>query len=177
MLIERHKDRAMTLAIRMLKNRESAEEAVQDAFLRMYGGLDRFEERSAFSTWLYRIVYNVCSTVLTRQRGSATLSLDTRAEDFGEESRDDSPDPLAVLDQNEFTRAVHEEIAALPATYSAVTTLFFLQELSYEEIVEVTGMPLGTVKTRLFRARTILRDCLRRRYPEVVSQIRSKVES
>lgn len=175
-LIDRHKDRAMTLAMRMLKNRESAEEAVQDAFLRMYAALDRFEERSTFSTWFYRIVYNVCSSSLTRQRGEPPLSLDSRFEEFGEEMADETPDPLTILDQKEFAHAVHEEIANLPSTYSAITTLFLLHELSYDEIVEVTGMPLGTVKTKLFRARTLLRNQLKKKYPLVVAQIRSKVQ-
>ena len=71
-LVYRHKDKAMTVAIRMLKNREDAEEAVQDAFIRAFRALDRFEERARFSTWLYRIVFNVCSTMLSK-RGDLLL--------------------------------------------------------------------------------------------------------
>ncbi len=66
-LVDRHKEKAMTLAIRMLKNREDAEEAIQDTFVRAFNALPRFEWKSSFSTWFYRIVYNVCATHLTRR--------------------------------------------------------------------------------------------------------------
>src|SRR3989337_1506914 len=75
-LVNRHKDRAMTLALRMLKNREDAEEALQDAFVRAFNALPRFEWKSSFSTWLYRIVYNVCATALGKRADAQHISLD-----------------------------------------------------------------------------------------------------
>src|SRR3990167_5004707 len=66
-LVDRHKDRAMTLAMRMLSNRQDSEEALQDAFIRAFNALPRFEWRSSFSTWFYRIVYNVCATALSKR--------------------------------------------------------------------------------------------------------------
>ena len=157
-LVSRHKDRAMTLALRMLKNREDAEEALQDAFVRAFNALPRFEWKSSFSTWFYRIVYNVCATVLSR-RGEELFS----SVDEDEEHRElPSPDALPDMDYEsaEFRNVVQREIDRLPAVYASVLTLFLVQDMSYDEIVDATGLPLGTVKVRLFRARGILRNAV-----------------
>ncbi len=165
-LVDRHKDKAMTLALRMLKDREEAEEAIQDAFLRAFNGLSRFEWKSSFATWFYRIVYNVCSTILSRRGTDLTISLQDEEEQSASDLRDSNPNPEASFVSAEMARIIRQEIDELPASYSSVVTLFFLQELSYAEIVEVTGMPLGTVKARLFRARTMLKKAIMRRTNE-----------
>ncbi|MEX1140582.1 MAG: sigma-70 family RNA polymerase sigma factor [Bacteroidota bacterium] len=165
-LVDRHKDKAMTLAMRMLKDREEAEEAVQDAFLRAFNALGRFEWKSSFGTWFYRIVYNVCSTALSRRGTDLTISLQGEEDDSTMDLRDSDPTPEMSLESEEMARIIRQEIDLLPASYSSVVTLFFLQELSYAEIVEITGMPLGTVKARLFRARTILKKAILRRTNE-----------
>src|ERR1039458_7241970 len=87
-LVERHKNKAMTLAMRMLRNREEAEEAVQDAFVRAFNALGQFEKRSTFSTWLYRILFNVCSTILSK-RGEPvqSISSDKNKEEWEDEIR------------------------------------------------------------------------------------------
>lgn len=173
-LIDLHKDKAMTLAMRMLKDRGEAEEAVQDAFLRAFNALGRFEWKSSFSTWFYRIVYNVCSTALSRRGNDMTVSLDDDGENPSANLRDSDLNPETELESAETARIIKEEIDLLPASYSSVVTLFFLQEMSYSEIVEITGMPLGTVKARLFRARTMLKKAILRRTSEkiVVTGIR-----
>lgn len=154
----------MALAVRMLRDRRDAEEALQDAFVRAFHALPRFEGRSSFATWLYRIVFNVCSSSLER-KSLVTVSLQGDPDD-------DAPaiDPPASelppdlqLESAEAERIVLEEVEKLPEVYGTTFTLFVVQELSYDEIVEVTGVPLGTVKARLFRARTILRDAVARR--------------
>ncbi|MCI0707082.1 MAG: sigma-70 family RNA polymerase sigma factor [Ignavibacteriae bacterium] len=158
-LIDRHKDRAMTLALRMLKNREDAEEALQDAFVRAFNALSRFEWKSSFFTWFYRIVYNVCATVLSRRGDESFSSVD---DDEGVTGELPSLDKLPDTDYEglEFRRIVQREIDRLPPVYASVLTLFLIQDLSYDEIVEATGLPLGTVKVRLFRARGMLRDAV-----------------
>jgi RNA polymerase sigma-70 factor (ECF subfamily) len=163
-LIDRHKDKAMTVAIRMLKNREDAEEAIQDAFVRAFRALNRFEERSSFSTWLYRIVFNVCSTTLSK-RGEL---LQPDAHDGNEgEWNSEIPDvgeiPDAIVEQKEFRENVLDALNELPPLYGGMLTMFLLDDLSYEEIVKITGLPLGTVKARLFRARAMLRDAVLQR--------------
>lgn len=156
----------MTLAIRMLRNRVEAEEAVQDAFVRAFHALGAFEWRSSFSTWLYRIVFNVCATALGKKGAPPHLSLDRDNELSPAQLADPDPLPDVLFESAEFRDVVAEEIERLPPAYSGVVTLFFVQELSYDEIVGVTGMPLGTVKARLFRARAILRKAIQKRFQE-----------
>ncbi len=163
-LIDRHKDKALTLAIRILKNREDAEEALQDAFVRAFNALPRFEWKSSFSTWFYRIVYNVCVSGLSRKDKKQRISIDDEDESGNvlELAADEDPPDLA-FESMELNAIVQEEIEKLPVAYGPTFTLFFVQEMSYDEIVEVTGLPLGTVKARLFRARMMLRNALVRR--------------
>ncbi|MCX6142742.1 MAG: sigma-70 family RNA polymerase sigma factor [Ignavibacteriales bacterium] len=161
-LVERHKDKAMTLAFRMLKNREEAEEALQDAFVRAFHALPRFEWKASFSTWLYRIVYNVCATSLGKRSAAEHVSLN----DEDEQSLDvpsEEPAPDAAYESREIRDAVTEEIERLPENYAGILTLFFVNDQSYEQIVEVTGLPLATVKVRLFRGRLMLRDAVAKR--------------
>lgn len=167
-LVNRHKDRAMTLAMRMLKNRQEAEEAVQDAFVRAFNALGRFEWRSSFSTWFYRIVFNVCSTALGKKGEDIHISLSDNEDEMKRELRDPDPGPEMQLESSDVRSIIVDEIHRLPATYSSVVTLFFLQEMSYEEIVSVTGMPLGTVKAKLFRARLLLQKAVEGRLQENV---------
>jgi len=166
-LVDRHKDRAMTLAMRLLKNREDAEEALQDAFVRVFKALDRFEMKASFATWFYRIVFNVCSSALGKRERAYDISID---EDNLEAALSTPPagNPEIEFDSSEFQQLIHEEIERMAPAYSAILTLFFIQELGYEEIVDVTGLPLGTVKNRLFRARTMLRVAVMNRMSESV---------
>jgi RNA polymerase sigma-70 factor (ECF subfamily) len=163
-LVERHKNKAMTLAMRMLRNREEAEEAVQDAFVRAFNALGQFEKRSTFSTWLYRILFNVCSTILSKRGETAkSISSDKNEDEGKDEIPDFSEIPDSIVEGEEFRRQVIEALNELPPLYSGIATMFYLDDLSYEEIVTITGSPLGTVKARLFRARALLRDGIVRR--------------
>lgn len=156
-LVNRHKDRGMTLAMRMLKNREEAEEALQDAFVRAFNALPRFEWKSSFSTWFYRILYNVCATQLSKRGEDIHVSIESPegATGFNLPAEDLLPDEK--YESDEFESLVAREIDALPFLYGSICTLFFLQDMSYDQIVEITGLPLGTVKVRLFRGRMLLR--------------------
>ncbi len=157
-LVDRHKDKAMTLAMRMLRNREDAEEAIQDAFVRAFNALPRFEWKSSFSTWFYRIVYNVCATQLSRRGEDLHIAIDTREDEEALALPSGELPPDIRYESIEFEQIVLKEIEKLPLPYSAVCTLFFVHDMSYDQIVEVTGMPLGTVKVRLFRGRIMLRE-------------------
>jgi RNA polymerase sigma-70 factor, ECF subfamily len=160
-LVERHKDKAMTLAMKMLKSRENAEEALQDAFVRVFNALPRFEWKSSFSTWFYRIVYNVCASELAKRHEPHQVSIHEENEDEqGVELVSDDSSPDAALESSELNTIILEEIDRLPVAYGPTFALFFVQDMSYDEIVEVTGLPLGTVKARLFRARTLLRNAV-----------------
>ena len=166
-LIDRHKGRAMTLAVRLLKDHHEAEEALQDAFVRAYRALPAFEWKSSFSTWFYRIVFNVCASRLSRRGDTKLLSIERENEDelkLEVPSQDDEPD--TELEKKEFSRIVRAEIGRMDAAYASILTMFFLQEMSYDEIISVTGLPLGTVKNRLFRARLQLRTAVLRQFSE-----------
>jgi len=163
-LVDKHKAKAMTLAMRILKNREDAEEALQDAFVRVYHALSSFEWKSNFSTWLYRIVYNTCMTAAGKRNGKYHISLDRVDEDRQRvEIESDELQPDMRMESDEFSKIVCEEVEKLPSVYGSTFTLFTIQDMSYEEIVQVTGLPLGTVKARLFRARTMLRKAIVKR--------------
>jgi len=175
LLIDRHKERGMALAFRMLRNREEAEEALQDAFVRAFKALPGFEQRSAFSTWFYRIVFNVCSTKLSRKSdhhagGSGTDDATITSQE------DPGPLPDAVLESNQTDAIIREEIEKLPEVYGTTFTLFAVHEKSYDEIVEITGTALGTVKARLFRARALLRDAVAGRLELSAAQERKRKE-
>jgi len=157
-LVDRHKDKAMTLAMRMLRNREDAEEAIQDAFVRAFNALPRFEWKSSFSTWFYRIVYNVCATQLSRRGEDLHVPIDTQEDEEPVALPSTEMPPDIRYESVEFEQIVLQEIEKLPLSYSAVCTLFFMHDMSYDQIVEITGMPLGTVKVRLFRGRILLRE-------------------
>ena len=163
-LVNRHKAKAMTLAMRILKNHEDAEEALQDAFMRVYRSLPSFEWKSGFSTWFYRIVYNVCVSAVERRIDAHIIPLNY--EDETEITIDIASDELPSdlrLESDEFFRIVQEEVEKLPIVYGSTFTLFVIQEMSYEEIAKVVNSPVGTVKARLFRARAMLRTAIARR--------------
>lgn len=167
-LIDRHKVKAMTLAMRMLKNTHDAEEALQDAFVRAFRSLPGFEWKSSFSTWFYRIVFNVCSTRLNKKGKVAVFSLEeTNGADLKVEILPDGEAIDVQLIGNEFAEFVQSTIEKMDESYSTILTLFIVQEMSYDEIVAVTGMPLGTVKNRLFRARAELRNAVQGHYSDM----------
>lgn len=159
-LVERYSADAITLAARMLGNRSDAEEVVQDAFVRAYKGLTGFRRDARFSTWFYRIVYNLCLTVRERRKTRSHLSLSTAVVTMEAVALqgDAALRPDRLLEHDELQRVVEEGINEIPVTYRDVFLLFFSQAMSYEEIAELMVLPLNTVKSRLFRARAMLRE-------------------
>ncbi len=161
-LVDRYKDRALTLAVSILKNREEAEEAAQDAFIRAYNALDKFQGTSGFGTWFYRILYNVCLTRIGRKREDFfNLSYeDDLSKDVGRGSGDDAL--LANFEVRDLMAFVRKILKTLPEKYQTIISLFYFQDLSHEEISDVTQLPIGTVKTHLHRARAILQSKLQK---------------
>jgi RNA polymerase sigma-70 factor (ECF subfamily) len=168
LLVKRYQDKIFTLASRILKNREDAEEAAQDAFVRAFRALSKFHGDAQFGTWLYRIAYNVCLTKL-ESRKNIFQSLDAAfdADDDDEYHPEVAIEPSAVdteFEKAETKEIVRKTLAKLPLHYRTVLTLFYLEELSYEEICDVTKLPMGTIKTQLYRARTALQKLLSQMY-------------
>jgi len=150
-------------AYRMLGDSATAEDATQTAFVRAYRSLNRFRATSAFSTWLYRIVCNVCLDII-RTHKAETVSLEVVYDDGDEPQQrplpDESAEPGAHLEQSERQQLVHRAISQLSEDYRAVLVLYDITGLSYEEIAEALAVPLGTVKSRLNRARLALKDII-----------------
>jgi len=161
-IVDRYKDRAMTLALRMLKNRQDAEEAAQDAFVRAYNGLDKFQGASRFGTWFYRIVYNVCLTKLGKAKEAFQTSEYSDESDYKASVSLFSSGPHPGFEQKDTIDFIRKCIGTLPAKYATILSLFYFQELSHQEICEVTQLPLGTVKVHLFRARAQLYGLLQK---------------
>ncbi|MBI5471420.1 MAG: sigma-70 family RNA polymerase sigma factor [Ignavibacteriae bacterium] len=158
LLVDRHKDKAFTLAVRVIGDRHEAEESVQDGFMRAYRNLGQFRGDARFSTWLYRIVYNVCMTKVTRKR-QRPESMDVQSSLVANTFVDDEDVASDIRLENEEYRAIlRDEVEMLPEKFRTAITLFYLEEMSYEEMTTVLNLPLGTIKTNLFRGRALLRE-------------------
>ena len=169
-LVELHKNRALTLGMRLVGDREEAEELVQDAFLRAYQNLGQFRGDAKFSTWFYRVLYNLCMTKVARRRGTMSSFNDEKENELDRVHT--GTDELSVhekLEEEETRQIVALEIGLLPEKFRIPVTLFYVQELTYEEIATVMNAPLGTVKTNLFRGRNLLRKRVLARMKEEVN--------
>jgi RNA polymerase sigma-70 factor (ECF subfamily) len=159
LLVDLHKDRAFTLAVRLTGDRHEAEELVQDAFLRAFNNLHQFRGDAKFGTWFYRILYNLCMTRVSRRKGKPD-HVDISETDGMEGLQGDEGEPSIQerMEDDELREMLSAEIGGLPERFRSVITLFYVQEMSYEEIVSVLNTPIGTVKTNLFRARNMLKE-------------------
>lgn len=153
-LVRRHQGKVRGLLLRLTQNPTLADDLGQEVFLRAYRGLVGFEGRSRFSTWLYRIAYNVFLNHRTRSK-----QLDALPQGF--ETRAAAPKNELSPERCDMRRDLAGAIAELPDRYRAVVTLYYLEDVSYPEIAEVLDLPLGTVKTHLHRAKKLLRQHLR----------------
>ncbi len=166
LLVDRYKDRAFTLACHLLVNREEAEETVQDAFVRAFRSLAAFRHDAQFGTWFYRILYNACMTRVARKR-PGMIPLDDP--DAGAMVSVVGQDILSALDEvaaGERVDVLYAEMEKLPEHFRAVIVMFYVQEQKYEEIAAILDVPVGTVKTHLFRARALLRKRMMKRFAE-----------
>ncbi len=153
-LVERYKDYVYTIAIRVLGNREDAEEAAQDAFVKVYKGISNFQGNSKFSTWLYRVVLNTAISYKRKKKIPMETLEDYKVIGVGEISK---MQEYQHLEQKKFLQLALNTM--LPDDVS-VLTLFYFKELSLEEMSEITGISVNTLKVKLFRARKRLSDTL-----------------
>ena len=152
-LVERHKDYAFTVSLRILNNREEAEEAAQDAFVRAYNALATFNREAKFSTWLYRIVVN-CALTVQQKRKMKTEDLENVKILRG---GSDASDALKQKEQRHF---IERALKLLSPDDVTMITLFYLKENSLEEIAESIGIETNTVKVKLHRARKRLAEAM-----------------
>jgi RNA polymerase sigma-70 factor (ECF subfamily) len=158
-----YKDKLYHLAYRMTGNRQEAEDVVQDAFLRVFKNLDRYDEKQKFSTWIYRIATNLCIDRLRKRRTVYSLDSESSEHDGLDgysmlPSDDRTPESELLLSETQ--RTIQQAMETLPAKYKSVMVLRYMQDLSLQEISEVLDMPVTTVKTRVHRGREFLRKKL-----------------
>jgi RNA polymerase sigma-70 factor (ECF subfamily) len=164
-LVLRHEDRVYNMALRMLGNPDDALDLAQEVFLSAYRALGGFESKSLFSTWLYRVTVNRCRDELRRR---ATVK-HTRPRPLGGPDPDDPPadppartaSPADAAVSRESIGIVAAAVAGLPEEAREALVLRDVEGLDYEQIAAVLDVPLGTVRSRLHRARSLLRDRLR----------------
>jgi len=151
-LVERYDRAVFTLCLRTMRDPEEARDCTQEAFFKAFRSLRTFKPQAKFSTWIFSIAYHACCDRLGRRK---KLSGDEPPE-----WADPSPGPAAIAERNDESKALHAAIVALPEKYRTVITLYHLQGRQYEEIARVLDLPIGTVKTHLFRAKELLRKRL-----------------
>lgn len=164
-LVRRHERRAYQYAYRLTTNQEEAADVVSDAFIRVYGALHNFKGNSAFSTWLYRIITNCFLDLKKKDRTRQHLSLDQSILGSGEQEmerqiEDEGPGPADEAERSERGRALDRAVDKLPEYQRAMIVMYHAEGLAYEEIAEALDLPIGTVKSRLNRARLQMREHL-----------------
>ena len=162
-LLLKYQRPVFNICLRMVRNHEQAEDLAQDAFVKTFGMLERYNPSYAFSNWLFKITSNLCIDSM-RKRKIDTLPMDAPvSSEKGEYERQyESPtdDPERVMLKGEKMRLLNEAIEALPEHYRIMIVLRHQEDLSYEEIAETLEVPLGTVKARIHRAREMLKTRL-----------------
>jgi RNA polymerase sigma-70 factor (ECF subfamily) len=158
-LVGRYQDPVYGMARRFVRSAGDAEDLAQEAFLRAFRGLAAFKGDARFSTWLYRITWNLCADWLRRNRkpGRAPVTLE-RAGDMADGRIDLEGGVLAAEER----RKVRQALDGLDEKYRVVLILLYYQKLSYDQIASVLAVPMKTVETRLYRARKLLKESLTR---------------
>ena len=166
-LVRSHQQFAYNVALRAVNNNQDAEDIVQEAFVKAWKSISRFRLDARFGTWLYRIVINLCYNQLPRLRKEPEM-LDEDHE--GQWNKDNEPigDPAGSLEQKEILELVQRQIQILPGQYQIMLLLRYQESCSYAEISEIMDLPLGTVKTGIFRARKRLKEAVTRVQEEKV---------
>ena len=163
-LVRRYERSVYNTAYRLSNSHDDASDIAQEAFVRAWNNLKSFRGDSAFSTWLYRIVTNVFLDDRKRKRARPHISLDEELElDESHVTRqyeDPNPGPVEMMEGEERKTILAKAIASLPEAQRVMVVMYHTQGLAYEEIAEITNLPMGTVKSRLNRARLALRDRL-----------------
>ncbi len=156
-LVDEHQRYVYNLALRVVKDENEALDLTQETFVRAWTALPNFKGQSQFRTWLYRIVTNLCYNRLPNLRRSLN--------DLGDDVMEDIPEPhfnspVKEFDSNETRKHLHQAMENLDENYRLLITLRYQNELSYDEIASTLNLPLGTVKTGIFRAKEQLRKKL-----------------
>jgi RNA polymerase sigma-70 factor (ECF subfamily) len=162
-LVERYQDRIYSVALNYVSNPEDAMDVAQETFVKAYSNLGKFDSASAFYTWLYRIAVNTAIDFLRKRKSRPTDSLDDEKfteVGFEPESKDRTIDPQDMAAQREQARILRKAISSLSPKLRSVMILHDVEGLSQEEVADILKIPVGTVKSRVSRARAELRRIL-----------------
>lgn len=163
-LVRLYEKRVFNCALRIAGNYHDASDISQEAFIRAFNSINTFRGDAKFATWIYRIVTNVYLDERKKSKAHRQTSLDDYIEldenSVTRQIQDDSPTPEEVVETEERARALQRAISSLPDYQRIIVTLYHMQHRSYEEIAEVLQLPIGTVKSRLNRARLALGEKL-----------------
>lgn len=152
-LVARHQSKVFGICMRMLKNRQDAFDATQDTFVTLFRKADRYRAEAAFTTWLYRVTTNVCYDHLRRQQRKRTDALPEHHDPADPQSEDE----FSAVD---LRPSVVDALGALPPEFRAAVILVDIEGLSLEDAADSLGVPIGTVKSRVFRGRKLLAESL-----------------
>ena len=166
LLVNKHKDFVFSMAVRMVQNEQLAEEIAQDSFLNAYKALKSFEGNSKFSTWLYRITYNVALNALKKENRNREFFSDQEPEEYMNYSISNqiNDSTLDDVERNELGDIVRGCIAKLPPKFASILTMYHLNQMKYDEISELMRLPIGTVKSHIHRGRVMLRNLILENY-------------
>ena len=160
-LVRRYQRPITAYVFRMTNNYDAAMDVSQEIFIKVYNSLPRYKTEFKFSTWLYKIAHNAAIDYLRRNsNGDVSLDLESEDETFERPIESNLASPEVERERSEWRGEIQKIVQKLPAAYRELILLRHSQDLSYEEIAEITNLPLGTVKNRLFRAREMMRDLL-----------------
>lgn len=160
-LVEQYKDVSFSLACSILKNEQDAEDALQEAFIKAFTGLGRFNFKSSFSTWFYKIVVNTCKTKYVKHKQNEQLI--DQDSDLTTEITDHQT-PLSEIDIKERKEIINQIIDNLKTDESLLLRLFYLAEMSIDEIKDITGFKESKIKVTLLRARKSFQQKLEQNY-------------
>ncbi len=158
-IVEKYRDIVFSIALKVLRNRDDAEEMAQETFIKAYKSIHTFKGNAKFSTWLYRITYNTCISEVRKRKMNFTSTDELEIKDEAEEMN------LEGIPEENRARVIKEAMDQLPEDEYTLVLLYYFEEQSVEEISKVTGLSESNTKVKLFRARkklyTILNDMLK----------------
>lgn len=161
LLVERYQRPIVAYVYRFLNDYDSSLDVAQEVFIKVYNSLDRYSSDYKFSTWLYRIAHNAAIDHIRRNsRREHSIEAENEGGTYQLQLESGRPNPEQDRQRSEWRSEIESVVKCLPAAYRELIVLRHGNDLSYVEIAEITDLPLGTVKNRLFRAREMMRDML-----------------
>ena len=166
-LVDRYKEMIFTLALKMIKNREEAEEVSQDTFIKIYNSLNKFKGDSKFSTWIYKIAYNTCLDRLKKNKKEEnSISID----EFSDHLVKTLDNALSALEEKERKQTIQNCLNLLSREENFLLTLYYFDDQNLDEIAKIMGVNSNNVKVKLFRSRKKLAVILKKQLePEILN--------